>query len=500
MTERINIIDTTLRDGQQSLWAMNMQTSVMLTALDRLDEAGFEAIEFFVPVVQIKKMIRDLREDPFQWLRLGANGRRKTPLRLHAGYRSGLGKVPECVSKLLVKLIIDAGIDVARISDPWNDFDDLREEHGELRRMGMESVVNLIYSVSPRHTDDYFMARVRKAVDLRPYRLCFKDVGGLLTPDRIETLLPKIREAAGDIPVEFHCHCNNGLATFNVVKVLQHGLRHVHVAVPPLANGSSQPSVFNVAANASAIGLDPGLDEEPLRQAAEYLTRVAKRDDLAIGHTMEYEEGLYEHQVPGGMISNLRYQLAKVRQEHRLPEVLEEAAAVRRDFGYPIMVTPLSQFVGTQAAVNVMTGARYRQVTDETIQYALGQWGREAIDHMDPEVKDRILDRSRARELAAVEIDQPSLAEVRRHYGESLSDEELILRVYVDDEAPTIARNAPIPTEESLSGSSIVELVRDLTAIRDRASVTVSTGNMRIALSYRADGAGGSRPSKERRQ
>ena len=115
-------------------------------------------------------------------------------------------------------------------------------------------------------------------------------------------------------------------------------------------------------------------------------------------------------------------------------------------------------------------------------------------------MKDRILDRPRARELAAVDIDQPSLAEVRRHYGESLSDEELILRVYVDDEAPTIARNAPIPTEESLSGSSIVELVRDLTAIRDRASVTVSTGNMRIALSYRADGAGGSRPSKERRQ
>jgi oxaloacetate decarboxylase (Na+ extruding) subunit alpha len=485
MSKSISIIDTTLRDGQQSLWAMNMRTGVMLTALEHLDRAGFEAMEFYVPVVQIKKMIRDLGEDPFQWLRLGAKKAKHTPLRLHAGYRSGLGKIPESVAKLLVQVVIDSGISVARISDPWNDFDHLKEEHDGLRAMGMESVINLIYSVSPRHTDDYFIDRVKKAAALNPYRLCFKDVGGLLTPDRIDTILPRIKEAAGGIPIEFHCHCNNGLAPFNVVKVLQHGLTHIHTAVPPLANASSQPSVFNVAANIRALGFDPGLDEAPLKQAETFLTGVAEREGLAIGQPFEYDASLYRHQVPGGMISNLRYQLIKVKQEHRLPEVLEEVVQVRADFGFPIMVTPLSQFVGTQAAVNVMVGERYRQVTDETIQYALGQWGKEALQHMDPEVRDRILDRPRARELAAVEFPQPSLADVRRHYGERLSDEELLLRVYVGEDAIKIARNAPNPSEDTLSGTSLVALIRSLTRVSDKSHVSFAKSDLRVTLSRR---------------
>jgi oxaloacetate decarboxylase (Na+ extruding) subunit alpha len=483
MTSTVAIIDTTLRDGQQSLWALNMRTGVMLAALEHLDHAGFEAMEFFVPVVQIKKMIRDLREDPFQWLRLGARRARDTPLRLHAGYRSGLGKVPESVGKLLVQLVIDQGITVARISDPWNDFDNLREEHEGLRQMGMQSVVNLIYSVSPRHTDDYFIARVKKAAALQPYRLCFKDVGGLLTSDRIDALLPRIQAAAGDIPIEFHCHCNNGLAPYNVVRVLEHGLRHIHTAVPPLANGSSQPSVLNVLGNITALGLDCRIDPVPIRAAAEVLEAVAHRERLAMGVPVEYDAGLYRHQVPGGMISNLRYQLAKVGKADRLAEVLEEVVQVRADFGYPIMVTPLSQFVGTQAAINVITGERYRQVTDETIQYALGHWGREALEHIDPDARERILERPRARQLAKVKFEQPSLAEVRKRYGERLTDEELLLRVYVDEDAIAIARNAPPPDETALSaGQSIVDLVSALTRVRGRRYLNISRGDTKVRL------------------
>jgi oxaloacetate decarboxylase (Na+ extruding) subunit alpha len=484
MTAQVSIIDTTLRDGQQSLWALNMRTGAMLATIEHLDRAGFEAMEFFVPVVQIKKMIRDLREDPFQWLRMGAGRAQATPLRLHAGYRSGLGKVPEAIGKLLVKLVIDQGITVARISDPWNDFDTLREEHETLRAMGMESVVNLIYSVSPRHTDDYFVARVKKAVALRPYRLCFKDVGGLLTPDRIDDLLPRIRAAAGDIPVEFHCHCNNGLAPFNVVRALEHGLRHIHTAVPPLANASSQPSVHNVLANIRALGLDAALDGEALAAAEAVLRAVAARESLPEGAPLEYDAGLYRHQVPGGMISNLRHQLGKVGQAHRIPEVLEEVAQVRADFGYPIMVTPLSQFVGTQAAINVITGARYGQVTDETIQFALGLWGREAIEHMDPDLRDRILQLPRARQLAALRHEEPTLADLRKRHGERLTDEELVLRAYVDEEAIAIARAAPPPDEVMLSSRmDMVALVGALTRLRGRRHVGLAQGNMRVALS-----------------
>ena len=484
MTE-IKIIDTTVRDGQQSLWALNMRNSMMMTAMDRLDRAGYEAMEFWVPVVQIRKMIRDLRENPFHWLHEGVSRAKRTPLRLHGGYKTGLGKVPECVGKLLIQRVIGTGITVTRISDPWNDFDTLRDEHDTLRLMGMESVVNLIYSISPRHTDDYFIDRVKKAAALKPWRLCFKDVGGLLTPNRIATLLPRIQEAAGEIPIEFHNHCNNGLAAFNVLEVARQGIRHIHTAVPPLAQGSSQPSVFNVAANLRELGYEVNLDEAPLREASDFLTRVAERDGLAIGGPVEFDQRMYTHQIPGGMISNLVYQLRKVGMEYRMDEVQEETARVRADLGYPIMVTPLSQFVGTQAAINVITGSRYRQVSDEIIGYALGHWGREALEHIDPDVRQIILDRPRARELDKPDPAEPTLAQVRARYGESLSDEELIMRVYVDQDAVEAMRRVPIPEEEPLSSSSLVDIVATLSRMKGRRHVSFRNANMSVSLSTR---------------
>jgi len=483
MGDRISIIDTTLRDGHQSLWALNMRTGWMLPALEHLDRAGYEAMEFFVPVVQIKKMIRDLHEDPFQWLKLGAKRAKQTPLRLHAGYRSGLGKVPESVSKLLVRMIIDQGITTARISEPWNDFTTLKEEHDEMRRMGIESVVNIIYSVSPRHTTEYFVQRTREAAALKPYRLCFKDVGGLLTPSRIRELLPKVLEAAGDIPVEFHNHCTNGLGTYNIQEAVALGIRHVHSAVPPLADGTSQPSVFAIVRNLRALGYDVPLDEDMARPASDYLMEIARREGLAVGAPQAYDETLYAHQIPGGMISNLEFQLKKVGMGDRINLIREEAARVRAELGYPIMVTPLSQFVGTQAAINVITGERYKQVSDETIQFALGFWGREALQHMDANARDRILDRPRAREIAAMETSEPSLAEVRKAFGNNLTDEELIIRSYIDEDAVQLVRKMPPPIEETMVQSPLLALISGLAAQSAHHELCVTVGDMSVRLS-----------------
>jgi oxaloacetate decarboxylase alpha subunit len=474
---QIKFIDTTLRDGQQSLWALNMTTEMMLPALEQMDRAGFEAMEFFVPIVQLKKMVRDLNENPWEWLRQGAAIAEKTPLRLHAGYKGGLGKVPESVKKLMVQKVIDHGITCARISSPWNNFDELREEVDELKKMGMDSVVNIIYSVSPRHTDDYFVERARAAAGLKPYRLCFKDVGGLLTPERVRELLPKIQSVIGDIVLELHVHCNNGLAPVNVMEAVKLGITHVHTAVPPLANGSSNPSIYNTASNLRALGHEITVSEELLKPVEAHFMAIAKREGFAIGTPNEYDETLYSHQVPGGMISNLKYQLAKVGMIGHLDATLEEAARVRADFGYPIMVTPLSQFVGTQAAINVMTGARYEQVSDESIYYALGHFGQEAIDVMDPAVKDKILSRKRAKELAQLEFPELSLNEVRQKYGESLTDEELILRSFVDEKAVEVARHSRAAKNAGLSSSQpIVELVRSLLKMKDKSFVSVQHG------------------------
>ena len=280
---QVTFIDTTLRDGQQSLWAMNMRTGMMLPTLADMDEAGFEAMEFFVPAIQMKKMIRDLGEDPWQWLKLGTDGIRKTPLRMHGGYKSGFSKLPESVTKLMVRKVIDHGITTTRHSNSWNDFDVMKEEVDGLREMGMAAVVNLIYSISPRHTDAYFVTRATAAAALNPYRICFKDVGGLLTPERVRELLPKIIKAVGDTPLEFHCHCNNGLGPLNVLEVVKQGITHIHTAIPPLANGSSNPSVFNVEMNLRALGYDPDVDISTLKPVEKHFTHIAKREGFPIG-------------------------------------------------------------------------------------------------------------------------------------------------------------------------------------------------------------------------
>ena len=180
------------------------------------------------------------------------------------------------------------------------------------------------------------------------------------------------------------------------MEAIKLGITIVNTAIPPLANGSSNPSLFNVAANARALGHTTAVDEESLHAVSEHFTRIAEQKDLPLGRPVEYDYGQYLHQVPGGMYSNLRHQLEKVGLGHKFHQALEECGRVREEFAYPIMVTPLSQFVGSQAAINVIVGERYAQVTDQTILYALGLWGEEGSRLMDPEVKDKILARPRA--------------------------------------------------------------------------------------------------------
>jgi oxaloacetate decarboxylase alpha subunit len=202
--------------------------------------------------------------------------------------------------------------------------------------------------------------------------------------------------------------------------------------VPPLANGSAQPSIFNVARNLRALGYQPVVNEKMLEPVEQHFYRVAKEEGLPIGAPRQYDETWYRHQVPGGMISNLRHQLKMLGKEDQMEEVLDEIVQVRAELGYPIMVTPFAQFVGSQAAINVITGERYKEVTDQVIQYALGLWGKEGAYTAPSQSK--ILDRP-ARELEKFEVPDLSLDEVRKKYGgPSLSDEELILRFYAGPE------------------------------------------------------------------
>jgi oxaloacetate decarboxylase alpha subunit len=485
MSDEVRFIDTTLRDGNQSIWALNMRVGAMLPAAPHLDMAGFESMEFFLSVI-FKKYVREHKENPWYWLREGVKRFKHTRLRYHGGMHSAFEKTPHCILKLLIERLVSYGLTLTRTSNCWNDYAAFKEEIEDLKNHGMDTVANLIYSVSPRHTDEYYARKAREAAAAGPWRICFKDVGGLLSPERARTLIPVVLKAAGDIPVEFHAHCNSGQAPLCYLEGVKLGIRILHTAVPPLANGSGQPSIFNIAHNLKALGFISAIDLTPLERVTQHFTEVARRDRLPIGRPVEYDQSQYAHQVPGGMIANMRHQLKIVGLEHKMDQALEEAGRVRAEFGYPIMVTPLSQYVGTQAAINVIIGERYKEVPDQVIQYALGIWGKEGAELMDPAVKDKILNRPRAREWIHWQPPEPSLHEVRQKYGVHLSDEELILRYFAGEDYVRALENGGKPREYLDARQPLKKLIEQITMRKGSNHVYLRRPGFTVRLERRA--------------
>ena len=481
MTE-VRFVDTTLRDGQQSLWAYNMRTGMMVPVVEQMDEAGFEAIELGGPV-EVPKCVKELREDPWERYRQVIPKFKKTPLRLIHGTRSGFAIYPDALHQLYDTCMAKAGVTEVRISDSWNDPADWAWRIKQAKNAGLRPIINLIYTVSPRHTDEYFAAKIRQAFALDVYRVIFKDPGGILTPERTKTVVPAVLAAAGSKTVELHTHCTTGLGTLCCLEAIKAGMTNINAAIPPLADGSSNPSVFNVAMNARALGYKTLLDEAPLRAVAKFLTACALQENLPIGKTPEYDYSQYVHQVPGGMISNLRYQLRRVGMENKIDQTLEEAAQVRAEFGYPIMVTPLSQFVGTQAAINVIVGERYKEVTDQTIEYAMGIWGKEGAALMDPNVKEKVLNRPRAKEIAERPHPTDSLQDLRRKYGgPGVSDEDILLRFFSSKEDVERMRAAGPPRSYSPNGNPLLKLVAELSKQEDPGSVFIQRPGFSLRL------------------
>ncbi len=460
----------------------------MLGIAEQMDQCGFEAMEFFVTVM-IKKYVREHKENPWEWLRLGTKKVTRTRLRYHGGLHAAFEKVPSCILRIMIERAVAHGLTLTRTSNCWNDYEEFREEIEGMRKLGMETVANLIYSVSPRHSDDYYARKAREAASLKPYRLCFKDVGGLLTPERARTLIPIVLKNAGAVAVEFHAHCNNGLAPLCYLEAVKLGIKTLHTGIPPLANGSAQPSVFNVAKNLRALGYTPCLDEKAAEPVRKHFMAVAAMGGLPIGRPLAFDQSLYAHQVPGGMISNLRHQLRLVGMEDKLEATLEEAGRVRAEFGYPIMVTPLSQFVGSQAAINVIVGERYKEVTDQVIQYALGIWGREAPALMAPEVKDKILSRPRAREWIGWEPPDPPIEAVRNKFGGAgVSDEELLLRVFAGIEEVKAMLTARAPRAYLSADKPLLALLEELAKKRQWNHIYISKPGLALRLE-RKDGS-----------
>ena len=479
----IRFVDTTLRDGHLSLWASNMRTGMILPIAERLDRAGFEAIEIMSSAFY-KKCVRDLKDDPWERIRLLRKRIRNTPLRsIRSRSMLAFQITPPAIADLWLERLAANGIDELRTSDPSNTPSYWRHAVDTAKRAGLKTILNIIYSISPKHTDEYFVARARAAAKLEVARICFKDPGGLLTPEATRRLVPLILREANGKPVEFHTHCNTGLGPLCCLEAIRLGITSINTAIPPLADGSSNPSLFNVAMNARALGYRTRVDEEVLKPVRDHFAAIAKRENLPVGRPLEYDAFHPLHQVPGGMISNFRFQLGNLGKLDQLPAVLEEVTRVRAEFGYPIMVTPYSQFFGVQAAINVMVGQRFKEVTDEVLFYTLGFWGDEEAQSIEANLKDRLLGSARAKELAQLKPPEMSLKDFRAKFGGAgVSDDDRLLHYFAGADAVKAMRTAGAPQDYSSSSMRLVALIEQLAKRKGATRVYITRNGFSLRM------------------
>jgi oxaloacetate decarboxylase alpha subunit len=444
---RITLIDTTLRDAHQSLWSTRMTTAMMLPVAAHLDRAGFEAIDLVGGAV-FDVCVRYLREDPWERMRLMSRAITRTPLIVMTRGQSlfTFEFFPDDVVELTAQRIAANGVRYVTPYDALNDIRNLEVPVRASRAAGLHVAAGLVYTVSPVHTDAYYAARARELVALGVDAVFLKDPSGLLTPERVRTLVPALRGAVGAVRLQLHTHCLTGLGPLCALEAIRHGIDTVHTATSVLAHGASQPPTEWVARQARRLGYEVDVDPEALAPVADHFRAVAAREGKPLGRIAEYDPFHYQHQVPGGMISNLRVQLRELGLEPRLDEILEEAARVRQDLGYPIVVSPFAQFVVTQAVLNVVQGERYRTVPDEVRKYALGHYGALAAP-VAPDILDRVAGRGRPVTARPGELLAPGLDRVRRDRGPFASDDDLLLAVFYDDaRLRSLVAARPIPT------------------------------------------------------
>jgi oxaloacetate decarboxylase (Na+ extruding) subunit alpha len=460
----IAVVDQTFRDAHQCLWATRMTTAHMLPVASIMDRIGFQRIEA-IAAIQFDVCVRFLKEDPWQRVRFLRERIRRTPLSsfLRSKNLVSFDFVPDDIVAFWVERLVANGIQDIGSFDGLNDIDNMLTALDVARRLGARTIGALSYSLSPVHTDDLYAKTAKELVERgKVDAIWIKDAGGLLTVDRIRTLVPALRKVVGTTQLELHSHCLTGVAPLVYLEGVKAGADCIHTSIAPLANGAAQPSLQSMAKNLRQMGYGLKIDDAAVAQVGEHFQRIADQEDKPVGEVLEYDAFHYQHQIPGGMLSNFRMQLAEVGLAHKFDQLLEECARVRQELGYPIMITPFSQFVGTQAVLNLVHGQRYRHVPDEVKKYALGYYGK-LLAPVDPNVLDAIVQNGSARIALKPAPLEPGLTRLRKRYPQA-SDDELALRaMFTGNQVDDMLAAGPMETHYTFE-KPLVRLIRELAA------------------------------------
>ncbi|MGE5303037.1 MAG: pyruvate carboxylase subunit B [Alphaproteobacteria bacterium] len=428
MTEqKINLTETVLRDAHQSLLATRMRTEDMLPAADKLDQVGFWSLEMWGGAT-FDSCLRYLKECPWERLRVLRKAMPKTRFQMLVRGQNIVGyhNYPDDVVERFIEKSAENGIDVFRIFDAMNDVRNMKTAIAAALKAGKIVEGTICYTISPVHSVDYFLRLGERLAELGVQIICLKDMGGLLAPYAAYEIIKGLKSRV-PLPLHVHSHSTAGLAPMSYMMAIEAGADILDTALSPLSQGTSQPATEAVVAALRGTAHDTGLDLKLLAEIADYFYAVRKKYaafESPVNNQVKAD--ILISQIPGGMLSNLVAQLRQQKAEDKLEAILAEVPLVRKDLGYPPLVTPTSQICGSQAALNVMTGKRYSVVATETKNYVMGLYG-EPPGPISEEIREKVLGKKQPITVRPADLLEPGLEKARKEIGSMAQSEEDVL-------------------------------------------------------------------------
>jgi len=426
---KIKITETILRDAHQSLIATRLTTKEMIPILETMDQVGYHALECWGGAT-FDASLRYLSESPWERLRLIRKNVKNTKLQMLLRGQNLLGykNYPDDVVIEFVKRSIANGIDIIRIFDALNDLRNIETALKTTKQEGAHAQAAIAYTISPVHTIEKYVALARDMESMGADSICIKDMSGLLTPYETEKLVKAIKSNIS-VPLEIHSHYTSGLASMSYLKAIEAGVDIIDTAISPFALGTSQPATEPMVAALQGTPYDTGLDLKILDKMTTYFLPIRENaidTGLLDPKMLGVDINALIYQVPGGMLSNLVSQLKAQNALDKYEEVLKEVPRVREDLGFPPLVTPTSQMVGTQAVLNVVMGERYKMVPKEIKEYVRGMYGRPSVA-IKPEIIEKIIGDQEVITCRPADLIEPLMTIEREKIKEYIEEEEDVL-------------------------------------------------------------------------
>lgn len=425
----VKITETVLRDGHQSLIATRLKTQEMLPILEQLDNAGYHALEMWGGAT-FDASLRFLSESPWDRLREIRKHVKNTKLQMLLRGQNLLGykNYADDVVTEFIKHSVHNGIDIIRIFDALNDLRNLQVAIETTKKEGAHAQAAISYTISPVHTTPMFVTLAKDMVSMGADSICIKDMSGLLTPYAAYDLVTELKKAV-TVPIEIHSHCTSGLAEMTYLKAIEAGADIIDTAISPFAQGTSQPATEAMVATLAGTQYDTGIQLSALNPIMEHflpIREAALESGLMDVKVLGMDINTLVYQVPGGMLSNLVSQLKQSNAMDKYEEVLREVPRVREDLGFPPLVTPTSQIIGTQAVLNVITGERYKMVPNEVKQYVKGMYGKPAVPISEELIK-KIIGNDEVVTCRPADLIEPQLPSMKNEMKEYYESDEDVL-------------------------------------------------------------------------